>query len=100
MWICFMTLGVCQLYYVGPLNKVRIFIYYSYIQVDTWKYGWSYTLGIIHKIHCFIPTLFIPVVFIEILFIVALTLKILTLFILSTGINFFMFPKFLPIKVR
>ena len=43
---------ICQLYYVRPPNKVRIFIYYSYIQAFTWKSGWSYTPITIHKNHC------------------------------------------------
>ena len=60
--------GICQLYCVGPLNKVRMFIYYSYIRVDTWKFGWSYTPGTMHMNHCSCQhysheTLFIPVSF-------------------------------------
>ena len=28
------NLGICQLYSMGPSNKVQIFVYYSYIQVE------------------------------------------------------------------
>jgi hypothetical protein len=30
----FHDLGTCQSYFMGLLNKLRIFIYYSYIKVD------------------------------------------------------------------
>lgn len=35
----------------GPSDKVKIFIYYSDIYVDTRNFGWSYTLNNIHMIH-------------------------------------------------
>ena len=38
--------------FCGVLNKVRIFSYYTYIQADTWKFGWSYNLDTVHKKHC------------------------------------------------
>lgn len=38
--------------YCGPLNKVRIFTYSSYIQVDNWMFEWSYIVGITHRKHC------------------------------------------------
>lgn len=41
---------ICQLYFVGCLNKPRIF--YSYIYTNPWKYGWNYDLDTIHKDHC------------------------------------------------
>ena len=40
------------------LNKVVIFIYYSYIHDDTWNFGWRFTLGLLtivmtlHMKHC------------------------------------------------
>ena len=39
---------ICQLRYVMPPNKVQIFVYYSYIQVDIWKFGWSYAPVTVH----------------------------------------------------
>ena len=49
MWVGYMTLEYVSSYYVGPSNKVSLFVYYSYYQLDTWKFGWSYTpnIGII-----------------------------------------------------
>ena len=44
-----------------PPNKVGIFIYYSYIQANSWKFGWNYTLGTVH----IQETLFIPILFLE-----------------------------------
>lgn len=44
--------GIRQLYYVGSSNKVRIFVHYSYIHADPWKFGWDYVYGIIHINHC------------------------------------------------
>ena len=35
----FHDLGICQLYYVGPLNKTRVFLYYSCIQVQLGNLG-------------------------------------------------------------
>jgi hypothetical protein len=34
----------------APQNNNKI-VYYSYIQIDTWKFGWSYTNCIIHMDH-------------------------------------------------
>ena len=36
-----------SIYFVGLVNKVVIFFYYSYIQVNTWKVAWNYTLGLL-----------------------------------------------------
>ena len=52
------------------MNKVTMFVYYPYIQADTWKYGWSYTPNTIHMNQCSPwryshETLFIPVLLIE-----------------------------------
>ena len=47
MWVGFTDLGICQLYFMGPSNKVATIVYYSYIQDDTLKFGWSYTLGLL-----------------------------------------------------
>ena len=69
-----MLIGSMILEYVNDilwvLEQVRIFVYYSYIQVNTWKYGWSYSPGIIQSNQCSShgysqETLFIPVLFIE-----------------------------------
>ena len=38
--------------FCGPSSKVRTFVCYSYIQVDIWKFGWSYTPNTIHVSHC------------------------------------------------
>ena len=35
----------------GSPNKIILFIYYSHIQVDTWKFGWSCIHGTIHMNH-------------------------------------------------
>lgn len=43
---------ICQLHYVGSLNKVRTFIYYSYFSVNIWKFG----EGVI------LPTLFTKII--------------------------------------
>ena len=40
--------GTCQFCFVRPLNKARIFFYYPYIRVGTWKFRWSYTPCNIH----------------------------------------------------
>ena len=29
--------------YMGPSNNPRMLVYYSYIKVDTWRFGYSYT---------------------------------------------------------
>ena len=62
--------------YIMSPNKVVIFIYYSYIHDDTWKFGWKYTLGLLTIItihmkhyssgHCSLKILFI--IFIPALF--------------------------------
>ena len=94
----------------GPLNKVEISICYSYIQAGTWIFWWNYIHGTIHKNLCSsryfslilfvaacslkILALFIPVLF------TTLLLLILTLFIICIDVNFFLFSKFLSIKVR
>ena len=106
----FHDLGICQLYYVGGLNRVRIFVYYSYIQVDTWKFGGSYIPDTIHMIHCSSQhysheTLFHHGISLKILFMVVPSLKILTLFIMEiflidVDINFCLFPNFLAKNVR
>ena len=62
------------IFYV-PLNKLRISIYYLYIQADTWKFGWSYTPDTIHMKHC--SSLYY---ILEIQFKASLFLKLKTLF--------------------
>lgn len=62
--------GICQLCFVSPLNKVRIFFYYSYNHVDIWKFKWSYTSNTFRKNHCSsqyysYETLFVLVSFIK-----------------------------------
>ena len=52
--------------FVGPPNKVRIFVHYSYTQVELGKFGWSYTLGTMRRNHCspwyyLLKTLLIPI---------------------------------------
>ena len=41
----------------GPPNKVVISICYSHIQVRTWKFGWSYTHGLLTKIIVYLNTI-------------------------------------------
>ena len=107
---------ICQWYFVGFLNKVRVIIYYSYSWVDTWKFGWSYNLGTIHKNqyssrHYSHETLFIPILFVENTLHSNIISEILTLFaifilfilalcIICIGVNFFLYSKFLTMKVR
>ena len=35
MWVGFMTLEYVNLHYVGTLNKVRLFVYFKYNELDT-----------------------------------------------------------------
>ena len=42
---------ICQMYFMRAPNKVRVSIYYSYIQADTWKFGWSNTPNAFHMTH-------------------------------------------------
>jgi hypothetical protein len=84
---------ICSLYSIDPRKQQEKCVYYSYIEVDTWKVWWSYTRGIIHINHCssqYISheTLLIPVLFIR------------ALFIVLTSVNFFLFFEFIPMKVR
>ena len=62
--------GICQLYYVGPMNKLGIFINYSYIPVELGNVG-----GVILLALCKIyssshdyshETMFVPMLFLEI----------------------------------
>ena len=53
----FHDLEIYQLYFMGPSNTIRIFIYYSYIQANTWRFGWSYIPGNYSQESLFIPTL-------------------------------------------
>ena len=55
----------------GGLNYLRIFSYYSYIQFETWKFGWSYTSNTFHIVDC--SSRYVSK---KILFIVELSLKI------------------------
>ena len=44
--------SICQIHYVPPPpNKIRIIMYYLYIQPYIWKFGWSYTPNTIHMNH-------------------------------------------------
>ena len=74
---CMSSECISHLYYASLLNEVRIFVNHSYIQVDTWKCGWSYTPNTIHKMHC--STWYNSL---KILFIATLPLQIVTLFII------------------
>jgi hypothetical protein len=114
----FHDLGIWQLYSVGPSNKCKIFFYYVYIQVELRNLG-GYILPR-HYVHelLFIPWIFtkhyssfIPLLFHKLLSIEALSSKILTMFtifllfklaqfIICTNVNFNMFSKFLPMKVK
>ena len=108
--------GICQLYYVGPSNKLEtpciLCIHFS----RTWKIGWSHTLlTFVHEslfIICSQKTMFIPVSFHENSINNYTSLKISTLFTIfllykpalfiihTTGISFFLFFEFLLVKVR
>lgn len=94
MWADSLTLEYVNLYYVGCLNKVRIFIYYSYTRMDG-----VIMLALFTK-HQFSSRHYSSWYYsLKILFIVALSLIILTLFtifilsiptlfILHTSVNF------------
>jgi hypothetical protein len=58
MCVNFMTLEYVSYIYIGATNQVRIRIYYSYIQANTWKFRWSYTPQQYSHISLFILTLF------------------------------------------
>ena len=95
-----------------PSNKVRIIFYYSYIEVDTWQFGWSYSSDTIQSNHYSThhyshDTLFISLLFIENTIHNSIIMKIPTIltifllfiptiFIIRTSINFILFSKFLP----
>jgi hypothetical protein len=66
---------IFQSFHVAPPYKVRAFLYYSYIQADTWTFGWSYTPNTIHMNHCSSQYHSL-----KILFIATLSWKIPTLF--------------------
>ena len=40
-----------------PLNKVEILVHYSYIQADTWRFGWSYTPSLLTIIIVYLGTI-------------------------------------------
>ena len=78
-------------YIMMPSNNIKIFLFfYSYIHVDTWKSGRSYTPNTIKTNHCSSrhysqDTLFIPIfIHWEILFTKTLPLKIPTSFKIFT----------------
>lgn len=50
-WVMFFVISVSIILCESP-NKVVISVYYSYIQVDTWRCKWSYIPGTIHMKHC------------------------------------------------
>ena len=69
---------ICQLYFVGPFNKVRIFIYYLYIQAELGNLGRVILLTlctrifIVHHKNILWKPLFILVFSLEIVFITTL----------------------------
>ena len=113
----FMTLEYVN-YIFGASNKVRVFVFYSYVQANTWKFGQSYAPNIIHRIHYSSQyysheRFSFSVLFIKntihsntitrntnnISLFTMFLLFVPALFIICTGINFFLFSKFLPMKV-
>ena len=112
----FHDFGICQLYYVGPSNKLEtpyiLFIRFS----CTWKIGWSHTLPtFVHDllfITCSQETMFIPVSFhensinnyniIENINAIhnILIIQTGTIHYYTTDISFFLFFEFLLVKVR
>lgn len=87
--------GLCRIYYLGPWNKVKISVYYSFIHTDIWKFGWNYTPGTIHSTdYSSQYPLLIPVfIHWKILLVTRLSLETPTLFMIRTGISFFSFSK-------
>ena len=104
MWVSSMTLEYAN-YILWAPKEVRIFVDHLYTQADTWIFWWSYTPGTIHGHHCSsqyhsLETLFIPILFTKIT-IHSNTINVNTDTIqYHIGIGFFLFSKFLPMKVR
>ena len=63
---------ICQLYYVGPMNNLGIFINYSYIPVELGNEGGIILLAlckIYSSSHDYLhETIFVPMLFLEITF--------------------------------
>lgn len=98
MWVGSMTLEYVD-YIPRALNKVRVPIYYSYIHTNTWTYGHMggvNTHGTIHRNHC--PSQHYSLK-IKTLFTIFL-LYLVAIFIILIGVSFFLFAKFLLVKVR
>lgn len=90
-------------YFMLPPNKTRMSFYYSYLQVDTWRNGWSYTPGTTHMKQCssqyhsliyFYTNILTSLRILRFLIIFLLSKPIL--FIIRTDVNFSLFSKFLP----
>jgi hypothetical protein len=108
--------GICDICSVGPSNKVGIFVYYSYIHARIGKI-WgvelysgarcaritihSKNIGKKHFLsqYCSLESLWSITTLSLKLFTIFLLFK-LALFIIRTSISFFLFSKFLPLKLR
>ena len=69
-WVGSMTLEHANYTLMEPPKKTRIFMFYSYIHVDTWTFGWSYIPNVVHMNGCSSrpyshDTLIFPILFTE-----------------------------------
>ena len=116
MWVGSMTLEYCELYFVGSSNNLWKFVDCSYIHVELGNLG-GVILPALHvgnivrpmstrkrhcSFHCYsLKSVLIDALSMEIpaLFTLFKILK-LALFIVRISINFFLFSKLFPMKVR